>query len=254
MSDADDPTHGELTIDELATEVGMTVRNVRAYASRGLIPAPRIEGRTGYYGDVHAKRLLLVRELVDRGYTLAAVEKALLARPDNTASRALDLIDVLEAPLRSEEEPELISTATLLALAGVSRTDNLVERLEAQDLLQRRDDDQLVLLQPTVVRAGAQAIAIGLDVDTVLSLLPVLTSQLRSIADRFVDDVRREIWQPFVGADMPDDQWEPILRIIGVLMPVAGQTVLAVFRRELGNAIHRAMGAELDQMAERQGG
>ena len=53
----------------------MTVRNLRAYASRGLIDAPRLEGRTGYYSLKHLQRLQLIRQLLDRGYTLAAVEK-----------------------------------------------------------------------------------------------------------------------------------------------------------------------------------
>lgn len=243
----------ELTIDELATRVGMTVRNVRAYASRGLIPAPRLEGRTGYYGDVHIKRLQLVRELVDRGYTLAAVEKALLERPDDTAAHALDLLDVIDAPLRSEEEPELISVDALLALSGQQRDDQLIDRLVELDLAEHRENDQLLLRQPTVVRAGTQAIAIGLDPDSVLNMLPVMSQHLRAVADEFVGEVREQIWQPFVERGMPDDQWDSILRVITTLMPVAGQAVLSVFRRELSVAITEAMGDELAQLGASDG-
>src|SRR5688572_29997289 len=50
---------GEFTVDQLAAKVGMTVRNVRAYAGRGLIPPPRLVGRTGYYGADHVARLTL---------------------------------------------------------------------------------------------------------------------------------------------------------------------------------------------------
>lgn len=246
---AEQPGEPELTIDELASRVGMTVRNVRAYASRGLIPPPRLEGRTGYYAEVHVKRLRLVRELVDRGYTLAAVEKAVLARPDDTAAHALDLLDVIDAPLRTDDEPEVVSIDTLLALSGLERDDNLIDRLVQLGLAERRGDDDLLLRQPTVVRAGTQAIAIGLQPDSVIDLLGPLSDALRSVADLFVDEVRRQIWQPFVEDDMPDDQWESILRVISVLMPVAGQTVLSVFRRELSTAIAEAMGDELDQLA-----
>jgi hypothetical protein len=38
----------ELTVDELASRVGVTVRNLRAYSARGLLPPPRMVGRTGY--------------------------------------------------------------------------------------------------------------------------------------------------------------------------------------------------------------
>ena len=49
----------EYTVDELAARAQMTVRNVRAYAGRGLIDAPRLEGRTGYYNREHLQRLQL---------------------------------------------------------------------------------------------------------------------------------------------------------------------------------------------------
>ena len=246
---SDNPPEPEITIDELATRVGMTVRNVRAYASRGLIPPPRLEGRTGYYGEAHVRRLQLVRELVDRGYTLAAVEKALLARPDDSAAHALDLLEVIDAPLRTAEEPELVSVDTLLALSGLERDEHLIERLVELDLAERRENDQLLLRRPTVVRAGTQAIAIGLQPETVFNMLPAMSEQLRSVAELFVDEVRTQIWQPFVEEDMPDDQWDAVLRVISVLMPVAGQAVLSVFRHELAAAIAAAMGDELDQLA-----
>jgi len=57
----------ELTVDELAARVGVTVRNVRAYSARGLLPAPRMVGGTGYYGREHVARLLLVREMLAAG-------------------------------------------------------------------------------------------------------------------------------------------------------------------------------------------
>ncbi len=39
-----------MTIDELARETGMTVRNIRAHQSRGLLPPPEVRARTGYTG------------------------------------------------------------------------------------------------------------------------------------------------------------------------------------------------------------
>ena len=37
----------EMTIDALARETGMTVRNIRAHQSRGLLPPPQVRARTG---------------------------------------------------------------------------------------------------------------------------------------------------------------------------------------------------------------
>jgi len=50
--------HKEFTIDELAREAGSTVRNVRAYQDRNILPPPEKRGRTGIYTDVHLARLL----------------------------------------------------------------------------------------------------------------------------------------------------------------------------------------------------
>ena len=64
-----------LTLDELTERTGVSARNVRFYASRGLVPPPVRRGRSGYYGPDHVARLELVRELQGHGFTLAAIEK-----------------------------------------------------------------------------------------------------------------------------------------------------------------------------------
>ena len=67
----------EYRIDELAREADTTVRNVRAYQSRGLIPPPELKGRTGYYGDEHLARIELIRELQTEGFNLEAIRRLL---------------------------------------------------------------------------------------------------------------------------------------------------------------------------------
>ncbi len=61
------------TIGELAAAAGMTVRNVRNHQSRGLLPPPELEARTGYYGAAHLERLRLIGALQAEGLNLAAI-------------------------------------------------------------------------------------------------------------------------------------------------------------------------------------
>ena len=61
-----------LTLDELTTRVGMSVRNVRFYTTKGLVPPPIRRGRSGYYTPDHVARLELVQELQSHGFTLLA--------------------------------------------------------------------------------------------------------------------------------------------------------------------------------------
>src|SRR3954453_2692654 len=63
-------TVSDLTIDELARQTGMTVRNLRAHQSRGLLPPPEVRGRTGYYGADHLARVERIRDLQPEGFNL----------------------------------------------------------------------------------------------------------------------------------------------------------------------------------------
>lgn len=240
----------QLTIDQLAAAVNMTVRNVRAYAGRGLIPAPHLVGRTGYYGPEHVSRLLLVRDLLERGYTLAAVEKVLSRHSAAAAGHALDLLHTLEEPLERTEEPEEMGVDALLRLAGVDQETGFLDRLVEIGLIERIDEGRVRLLRPFVVRAGAKAMALGLDRSSVLLLLPLLGEHLHVIAQRFVDEFRAQMWKPFVDAGLPEERWPAMLDSIRTLLPVASQAVLAVFRDELNKVIEEALGEELGRLAE----
>ncbi|MDQ4085022.1 MAG: MerR family transcriptional regulator [Actinomycetota bacterium] len=247
----EDPLSGsDVTIDQLAAQVGMTVRNVRAYASRGLIPPPRLVGRTGYYGEEHATRLRLIRDLIDRGYTLAAVERAVLHNASLPAGHALALLNVLDNPLGRQEEPEEVTRDALAASAGVRPDDDMVDALVRAGLVERVDDETLRLLRPSIVHAGTQAVALGLSRESVLAMLPLLAEHLRPVAQRFVDEFREQIWHPFAEAGMPEEEWPEVLQRIKAVLPVAGQSVLAVFRDQLTAVIDEALGEELQALAD----
>jgi DNA-binding transcriptional MerR regulator len=62
-----------ITIDELARHGRTTTRHVRALQTRGLLPHPRLVGRTGYYDDDHVERLAAVLRLQGLGFSLAAI-------------------------------------------------------------------------------------------------------------------------------------------------------------------------------------
>ena len=70
-----------LTLDELTNRVGMSVRNVRFYTTKGLVPPPIRRGRSGYYTPDHVARLELVQELQSHGFTLSAIEQYVAGIP-----------------------------------------------------------------------------------------------------------------------------------------------------------------------------
>ncbi len=241
----------EFTVDELASRAGMTVRNVRAYAGRGLIEAPRLEGRTGYYSHQHLQRLQLIRQLLDRGYTLSAVEKALRGAPASASGPTLDLITMLDLPA-DDDADEIMSREDLAALANVGMDNRLIDALEAYGLVSWIEGDQkhVRLVEPTIVRTGAAAVAMGITPETVISLFPLLDDRLHEIAETLVKSVAKEIVDPFVAEGMPVERWPEILSTVEQLLPIASQIVLAVFRRQLQTAIDAELEEEIRAVGE----
>lgn len=248
---ADEASAEEFTVDELAARAGMTVRNVRAYASRGLIDAPRLAGRTGYYSTEHLQRLQLVRQLLDRGYTLSAVEKALRGTPSSASGPTLDLISMLDLPA-DDDTDEIMSREDLAALAGVGMDNRLIDALAEYGLVTwiEGDGTHVRLVEPTIVRTGAAAVAMGVTPETVISLFPLLDDRLHDIAQTLVHSVAAEIVDPFVADGMPSESWPKILSTVEQLLPIASQIVLAVFRRQLQRAIDDELEAEIRSVGQ----
>jgi DNA-binding transcriptional MerR regulator len=72
-----DVPDGKMTIGELARRTGMTIRNIRAHQTRGLLPPPEVHGRTGYYNENHVARIELTREMQAEGLNLEAIRRVL---------------------------------------------------------------------------------------------------------------------------------------------------------------------------------
>src|SRR5947208_2625646 len=81
----------------------MTVRNIRAHQSRGLLPPPDVRARTGYYGPEHVARIELIRELQSEGFNLEQVWKPFDAegRPEERWPEVREALERLR-PLASE--------------------------------------------------------------------------------------------------------------------------------------------------------
>lgn len=218
----------ELLIDELARTVGMTVRNVRAYAARGLLSPPRLAGRTGYYGSEHVEQLSLVRDLLDEGLTLTAVERV-LAADSRSASLALAMLRSVRDPWRPELEEE-IEAGELAQRAGVPPDPQLVDQLAADGLVRVLPDGRIRVLQPDLLDAGQKVVALGVPAEAVLAIQPLITEHAKAVATLFVDLIASTVWRDFVERGMPAKEWDNVRETVAALVPIAGQALLASFR------------------------
>ncbi len=242
-----DDVERELTIDELAARVGVTVRNLRAYSTRGLLPPPRMVGRTGYYGRDHVARILLVREMLAEGYSLSMIERTLASAPANASTATLALHRALLAPWLPPE-PETTSAAELAARAGLSEDPALIDRLVALGLVQRQGDGTLRVLDPALLRAGLQVVGLGVPADDLIDAQATVTEHVRAIAQTYVQMFVTTGWQAFVDAGAPPDQLDAVRDTVARLQPAAAQAVLAAFRTEMAHAVEAALETALSQL------
>src|SRR5512143_2951659 len=96
-----------LTLDALTERVGMSVRNIRFYTTKGLVPPPLRRGRSGYYTSDHVARLQLVQELQGRGSTLSAIEKYLAGIPRHATPADIALHRTMLAPWMADSRAEV---------------------------------------------------------------------------------------------------------------------------------------------------
>src|SRR3954453_8451611 len=155
MADTDDAL---LTIDELARRTGMTVRNLRAHQSRGLLPAPEVRGRTGYYGPEHVARVELIRELQGEGFNLEAIRRLL----EGSAGGSGEVLRFARAPREpfEDEQPEIVTAEELAEQFGGTDPE-LLERAIELGLLHPLGEDRFEQASPRLARAGAGRARLG---------------------------------------------------------------------------------------------
>ena len=232
-----------LTIDELAQRVGMTVRNVRAHQSRGLLPPPEVRGRTGYYSDDHVARLELIKDMQADGFNLRAIRHALDALPAGAGPEALAFRRRVVAPW-SDEEPELMDRAALASLLGAG-ADGLLDEAAKLGIVRVLDADRVEVPAPALVRAGAEVVALGVPLEDLLKLQREINRHVAAVAKAFVRLYVEHVWHPFVTKGQPEELWPQVRDALDRLQPLAGETLLATFRLAMEQATLDAVGTEL---------
>jgi len=237
-----------ITIDELAQRVGMTVRNIRAHQSRGLLPAPEIKGRTGFYGPEHVARLELISEMQADGFNLQAI-KRLVGASDGAVEQILGFRRALMTPF-GEEEPELVTQEELEERWGRLDT-KLLRKAEKLELVRPLGEGRYEIPSPTLYRAGEQVLALGVSPQTALSVAESIKRRSEAISESFVELFLQGVWKPFVEAGSPEDEWPRVRDALERLRPLASEAVVASFQRAMTEAVEEAFGKELERSRSR---
>jgi DNA-binding transcriptional MerR regulator len=95
-SPAHNPSPNTLTIEQLAADSGMTVRNIRSHQARGLVSPPEVRVRVGYYGPEHREQLRVIQDLQSAGFNLRGI-KRLFSIAAELSERGVPLSVILNA-------------------------------------------------------------------------------------------------------------------------------------------------------------
>jgi DNA-binding transcriptional MerR regulator len=230
----------DLTIDDLAREMGLSVRNVRSHQARGLLPPPEVRGRIGYYGPEHVSRLRLIQELQAEGMKLEGIRRLLKA----SAGQGDGLLRVKHAAdsPADAETPEVVSAEELRERLSVGDEDGvkLVEKAVKLELLIPLGDGLFEVPSPALLNVAEDLVHHGISIRAALRLVEDLRRHSRAVSQRFVKLFIDEVWRPFVDAGMPEEQWSSIADAMEAARPLAGEAVLAVFRQTLSDEVESA--------------
>jgi DNA-binding transcriptional MerR regulator len=240
-----EPGDEQLTIDQLAQRTGMTVRNIRAHQSRGLLPPPAVRARTGYYGPEHVARIELIRELQAEGFNLDLIRR-LLESTGGSSEEILRFTRALHEPF-TDEEPQLVEVTELVERWG-SADVKLLRRAEELGILRPLGEGRYEEPSPRLARAGAELAALGISAEQALEVVGRLRREADNAAKTFVKLFLDAIWKPFEEAGRPDEQWPEVRAALERLRPLASEAMLAVFQLAMDDTVERAFGREVQRL------
>ncbi|WP_424210835.1 MerR family transcriptional regulator [Streptomyces sp. BI20] len=227
---------GRYRREELARLAGVRARNLRYYQERGLLPAPRREGRYAWYSDEHLARLRLIDRLLARGYTVNAIAELLDASArDDGLGRLLGL----ERELTRDwvrEEPVVMTREELRDLFGPLASPQHTAR--AAELGYLTVDGEVVTHHSRrLLEATAALVREGVPLTEVLDAAEFVQEQAAVLADRFVSLFRAHVIGPEGLGRVSAGRVRELGAAVAALRPVAGEVVSAEFARAMARRV-----------------
>lgn len=184
--DSEGPTQRrEYRMEELARLAGITVRTLRFYRERKLIPPPRREGRIAWYDDHHLARLRTITALLERGHTLNGIAE-LAEAFDN----GRDVGDLLGMEVPTEETPVRLTPEELADhFAGEVTPENLAAALDLGYL--GVDGEEIVHISRRLLEVSSALVHEGIPLGEVLRTGAEVRTHADALADMFADLILR---------------------------------------------------------------
>jgi DNA-binding transcriptional MerR regulator len=231
-----------LRIDELAAQTGVTSRNIRAYREKGLLPAPELEGRTGYYTEEHVQRLAIIEDLQLRGFSLEAIRQTLEAwSVGGDFSHLVGLQSILNSPFHDEEPGHETVPQMLTRFPEAMADPSLITRAVELGLLEEGDGEALRVPSPLLLDAGTELASVGVPLGEILDLFEQMQADMADVAEQFIGIVERNVLDPADIASPREGKPGAMVDQLQRLRPLAMEVIRPVLARELTRSINRAV-------------
>ena len=218
----------EYRIEQLARTAGVAVDTIRFYQGKGLLDAPRRDGRVTWYGEGHLERLRRIRELQQRGFTLTVIQRFLAGELETSD-------EALVAAVTQPSSPQTLTLEELAERSGVAAP--LLASLEQAGLLVPVESGDKPLYPAEdleAIAAGMRLIAAGVPLGPLLDLGKDYSAAVERTAQRAVDlfdvHVRERIQSEGGEAEAAERR---LLELFNELLDASGTLVRHHFQRTL---------------------
>jgi DNA-binding transcriptional MerR regulator len=238
-------------VEELSRRTGITVRSLRSYQSRKLLPPPEVRGRTGYYDERHVARIELIKDLQSEGFKLESIARML----DEGGRSDADLLRFTRSVkgLFSSSEGSITSVEEVGDRFGVAAdaVPGVVARAEKLGLVRQVSEVTYEEVAPRLLAAGEQAVKVlGLDALAALDVVGQLRKHSEGVARVYLDLFVRMVWEPFVAAGQPHEQWRGVQEALDEVSNLATEALVGAFELVMVEQIDARFGREI--MRERR--
>lgn len=175
----------EYRMEELARRAGITVRTLRFYRERKLIPPPRREGRIAWYDDHHLARLRTITALLERGHTLNGI-----AELAEAFDHGRDVGELLGMDTPTEETPVRLTPEELADhFTGEVTPENLAAAMDLGYL--GTDGEEIVHISRRLLDVSSALVREGIPLAEVLRAGREVRAHAEAMADLFAELILR---------------------------------------------------------------
>lgn len=195
---------GDMSVENLSERTGVSVRNIRAYQTAGLMPSPRLQGRLAFYNQEHLGKLELIRDLRQQGFRLEAIKSMLDKTPQGAWTEYSLISELFSTTFFTVEAPQRKAIKEMAAHWDTTATPEQKERLANSGLYRPVGEEDVELLSPALERIGIQLAELHVPLDTVLDLQDTLIKHTRAIAKAYVEHLFLAMAQALTAAQRAD--------------------------------------------------